>query len=84
MSLLCQLWTLNEAIQALKEQRTRHNNSVSPVPEGDSEHEAGVMGEDGAACQPWEELDEEDLACENGSPSGKSITLTLPCSRMRP
>ena len=63
MSLLCQLWTLNEAIQALKEQRTRQNNSVSPVPE-DSEE-----------AQNWE-LDDEELE-ENGSPSGTtSCTFT--------
>jgi len=89
MSLLCQLWTLNEAIQALKEQRVsagggnphlhglhgvRANNSVSPVPEGDSEDGTGDgsgsgtgTGEHGAGA--WEqELDEVD-AGENGSPS---------------
>ena len=92
MSLLCQLWTLNEAIQALKEQRVsagggnphlhglhgvRANNSVSPVPEGDSEDGTGDgsgsgtgTGERGAGA--WEqELDEVD-AGENGSPSGKT------------
>ena len=92
MSLLCQLWTLNEAIQALKEQRVsaggghphlhglhgvRANNSVSPVPEGDSEDGTGDgsgsgtgTGEHGAGA--WEqELDEVD-AGENGSPSGET------------
>ena len=79
MSLLCQLWTLNETIQALKEQRTRQNNSVSPVPEGDSEDGGGGGGgevimeeEDGAPA--WEELDDEDLG-ENGSPSGKNKNI---------
>ena len=79
MSLLCQLWTLNETIQALKEQRTRQNNSVSPVPEGDSEDGGGgpgvIMEEDGA--QAWEELDDEDLG-DNGSPSGRTIEKTPP------
>ena len=73
MSLLCQLWSLNEAIQALKDQQQlmqksqslmRQNVSVSPVLE-DSED---LMNDDQDNSQSW---DIEDIE-ENGS-NGKSL-----------
>ena len=77
MSLLCQLWSLNEAIQALKDQQQlmqksqslmRQNVSVSPVLE-DSED---LMNDDQDNSQSW---DIEDME-ENGS-NGKYLTIIL-------
>ena len=77
MSLLCQLWSLNEAIQALKDQQQlmqksqslmRQNVSVSPVLE-DSED---LMNDDQDNSQSW---DIEDIE-ENGS-NGKSVIILL-------
>ena len=64
MSLLCQLWSLNEAIQALKDQQQliqksqqlmRQNVSVSPVLE-DTED---LLNEDPETSQAWDIEDNE-------------------------
>ena len=78
MSLLCQLWSLNEAIQALKDQQQlmqksqqlmqRQNASVSPVLE-DSED---LINDEQDSSQTW---DLEDIE-ENGS-NGKSVITLL-------
>ena len=78
MSLLCQLWSLNEAIQALKDQQQlmqksqslmRQNVSVSPVLE-DSED---LMNDDQDNSQSW---DIEDIE-ENGSNGKLLIKLII-------
>ena len=65
MSLLCQLWSLNEAIQALKDQNQvmqkshqqllRQTNSVSPVME-DSEE---LLNDSPENSQDWDIEDSE-------------------------
>ena len=70
MSLLCQLWSLNEAIQALKDQQQlinksnqliRQNNSVSPVME-DTED---IMNDSPENSQDW------DIEIEDSEMNGK-------------
>ena len=70
MSLLCQLWSLNEAIQALKDQQQvmqksqqllRQNNSVSPVLE-DTED---LLNDSPDNSQDWD-IDDSEM-------NGKSI-----------
>ena len=79
MNLLCQLWSLNEAIQALKDQQQliqksqqlmRQNNSVSPVME-DTED---LLNDSPENSQDW---DIED--CEmNGKFDLKFFITSLP------
>ena len=67
MSLLCQLWSLNEAIQALKDQQQlinksnqliRQNNSVSPVME-DTED---MMNDSPENSQDWDiEIEDSEM-----------------------
>ena len=70
MSLLCQLWSLNEAIQALKDQQqlmnnsnqiSRQINSVSPVME-DTED---LMNDSPENSQDW------DIEIEDSEMNGK-------------
>ena len=70
MSLLCQLWSLNEAIQALKDQQQvmqksqqllRQNNSVSPVLE-DTED---LLNDSPDNSQDWD-IDDSEM-------NGKSV-----------